>query len=146
MSPLCHVLIHLWLLSNILNPSVSEICDKNMTCSLKHFEFLKSLFKPVSCTYILGKHCPKMIHSLAPLSHKGRYHGGYHAPHCWHADCYTLYCITNCFFPPMPLLYHLLSGVWAVTRATYCYEMHGRLNFQTVVITDVILCNFRKLS
>lgn len=50
------------------------------------------------------------------------------------------------FFPPMPLLYHLFSGVWAVTSATYCYEMHGRLNFQTVVITDVILFNFRKLS
>lgn len=50
------------------------------------------------------------------------------------------------FFFPMPLLCHLFSGVWAVTIATYFYEMHGRLNFQTVVITDVILCNFRKLS
>lgn len=47
-------------------------------------------------------------------------------------------------FSPMPLLYHLFSGVWALTSATYCYEMHGR--FQTVVITDVILFNFRKLS
>lgn len=58
----------------------------------------------------------------------------------------TLYIALLIVFFPMPLLYHLFSGVWAVTRATYCYEMHGRLNFQTVVITDVILRNFRKLS
>lgn len=41
--PFVHEVIHLCLLCKPLNPSVSEICDKTMTYSLKQFEFLKSL-------------------------------------------------------------------------------------------------------
>lgn len=100
-------------------------------------------FKPVSCTYILGKHCPKMIHFLAPLSHKGRYHGRYHAPHCWHADCYTLYCITNCFFPPNACLissffwclgcdksHLLLRNAWQIILSDCCHHRCYFVQFQ----------------